>query len=258
MPNTIPTSEFYEVLQEIYQLFNKELFENTLPNCLITVQRKNNVMGYFSSERWVNNKGVKIHELALNPSYFSSCNFIEVFQTIVHEMCHLWQYEHGTPSRKTYHNKEWADKMESLGLMPSSTGLPGGSKTGQSMNDYPIKGGTFEKLCIKLFQDGLFIKWFDRFPNKLMSQIPFSQNQETQDQEIREDTNDQILENLYTVVSHVINDIVPIEEVKAMSQSKLKTKYTCAGCGASVWGKANLDLKCNSCEIDFMVSNDSE
>lgn len=91
-----------------------------------------------------------------------------------------------------------------------------------------------------------------------MPQIPFSQEQETQaqDQEIHEDTNNQILENLYTVVSHVINDIVPIEEVKAMSQSKIKTKYVCASCGASVWGKPNLDIKCNSCEIDFVISNE--
>lgn len=253
MDNTIPTSEFYEVLQKIYQLFNRELFESELPNCLITVQRKHNVMGYFSSNRWVNVNGIKIHELALNPSYFSSCNFIEVFQTIVHEMCHLWQYECGTPSRRAYHNKEWARKMESVGLIPSSTGRPGGNKTGQEMNDYPEKGGKFETICIKLFQDGLFIKWFDRFPNKIIYQSPYTQEQE--DQEIKEDTNDQILENLYTVVSEVVNDIIPIEEVRAMSTYKLKTKYTCPGCRSSVWGKPNLDLKCNSCEVDFIASN---
>lgn len=136
----IPTAEFYEELQKIYQFFNVELFNNELPNCLITVQRKKRVMGYFSPNRWVDDKENKIHELALNPSYFASCNFIEVFQTIVHEMCHLWQFECGKPSRRTYHNKEWADKMESIGLIPSSTGKVGGKKTGQSMNDYPEKG----------------------------------------------------------------------------------------------------------------------
>lgn len=248
--NTVPTHEFYEVLQKIYHLFNSNFFDNMLTNCLITVQRQHSVMGYFSPNRWVNSEGVKIHELALNPSYFSSSNFIEVFQTLLHEMCHLWQFEHGTPSRKTYHNKEWANKMESLGLIPSSTGRPGGNKTGQSMNDYPEKGGAFEVFCIKLFQDGLFIKWFDRFPNRVASA---SQNVFTQ--EIREDTggDDKILENLYTVISEVINDIVPVEEVRAMSQSKLKTKYSCPSCNAALWGRADLDIKCNTCGVDFVV-----
>jgi hypothetical protein len=246
MSMKIPTTEFYEILQNIYYIFNKELFDDTLPNCLITVQRKKRVMGYFSPNRWVDNQGNKVHELALNPSYFTSCNFIEVFQTIVHEMCHLWQFEFGTPSRRTYHNKEWAVKMESLGLIPSSTGRPGGNKTGQSMNDYPEKGGVFESLCIKLFKDGLFVNWFDRFPEER-----FISNYESESYETIETFENDILESLYTTVAAVINDIVPVEEVKAMSQVKQKTKYKCPSCNAAVWGKPNLNIKCNTCEINF-------
>lgn len=48
-------------------------------------------------------------------------------------MTHLWQYHFGKPGRRGYHNKEWANKMESIGLMPSSTGQPGGDKTGDKM-----------------------------------------------------------------------------------------------------------------------------
>jgi hypothetical protein len=33
--------------------------------------------------------------------------------------------------------------MEEIGLMPSSTGAPGGKKTGQKMSDYIIPGGVF-------------------------------------------------------------------------------------------------------------------
>lgn len=40
-------------------------------------------------------------------------------------------------------NEEWADKMEGIGLMPSSTGKPGGSRTGEKMADYAIEGGLF-------------------------------------------------------------------------------------------------------------------
>ena len=40
----------------------------------------------------------------------------ESMGTLVHEMVHFWQQEFGTPSRRGYHNREWADKMEALGL----------------------------------------------------------------------------------------------------------------------------------------------
>ena len=38
--------------------------------------------------------------------------------TLVHEMIHQWQEDHGHPPRRCYHNAEWADKMEAIGLMP--------------------------------------------------------------------------------------------------------------------------------------------
>lgn len=56
---SIPTEDFYDDLQKIYNIFNEKLFADKLPNCLI----------------------------------------------------------------------------------PSSTGAPGGKKTGQNMNDYPLKNG---------------------------------------------------------------------------------------------------------------------
>lgn len=244
------TLEYYEYFQEIYNIFNKELFSNELPNCIITITRQKRVMGYFSPNRWINNKGKQNHELALNPSYFSSSNFIEIFQTIVHEMVHLWQYEFGTPSQRSYHNKEWADKMESLGLVPSSTGAPGGKKTGQKMNDYPMKNGVFEKVCIEIFKQGLFLKWFDRYSNKSTFII---NDEELDEEDIKEmiDTNneEEILTSLYTTIGDIVKDTLHIEEV-ALEESKNKSKYCCE-CGCSVWGKKNLDITCNLCGSDF-------
>ncbi|GFV90229.1 sprT domain-containing protein [Trichonephila clavipes] len=57
--------------------------------------------------------------------------------------------------------------MEQVGLMPSSTGQPGGNKVGQSMNDYPIPGGRFMKETLELFRSGFALSWFDRFPVKV-------------------------------------------------------------------------------------------
>nr|WP_227543308.1 hypothetical protein [Klebsiella pneumoniae] len=44
--------------------------------------------------------------------------------------------------------------MESIGLMPSSTGRPG-AKVGQKINDYPIHGGRFQRVTLELFQGNL-------------------------------------------------------------------------------------------------------
>lgn len=168
-------------------------------------------------------------------------------------MCHLWQFGFGTPSRKSYHNKEWANKMENLGLIPSDTGRPGGKKVGQQMNDYPQKDGVFEKLCIKLFKDGLFIKWFDRFPDEI------SHTREYEEDEIKEFIEnldeEKILESLYTTVTKVIEGILPVEEVRAMSITKQKTKYLCTSCNSALWGRPNLSIKCNSCNADFIIVN---
>jgi len=85
-----------------------------------------------------------------HPSYFAVVPLLEVLQTLVHEMVHAWQFHFGKPGRRGYHNKEWADKMEAIGLMPSSTGKPGGARTGEKMADYAIPGGLFMQATDKL------------------------------------------------------------------------------------------------------------
>jgi len=37
-------------------------------------------------------------------------------------MVHQWQQHHGKPGRRGYHNKQWAAKMNSVGLVPTHTG----------------------------------------------------------------------------------------------------------------------------------------
>lgn len=123
-----PTAVAYTELQTAYDHFNQALFNGSLPDCLITLQREKNSCGYFSAERFVDDNKRYVHEIALNPSYFAVSPIEEVMQTLVHEQCHLWQYIYGKPGRRRYHNREFAEKMESIGLMPSSTGRPGGRK----------------------------------------------------------------------------------------------------------------------------------
>ena len=143
-----PTMQMYSFVQDAYDFFNDKLFAGELPPCLLTLQREKNTMGYFSSNRWQGGGKHVVHEIALNPAFFITHKPLELMQTLVHEMVHLWQHEFGKPSHRAYHNTEWANKMESIGLMPSDTGEPGGKRTGQRMSDYPIEGGAFYLQCI--------------------------------------------------------------------------------------------------------------
>jgi len=139
-PST-PTAQNYAELQTAYDHFNQALFDGALPTCLITLQREKRTCGYFSSQRFADLDGRTTDEIALNPAYFAVVPLVETMQTLVHEMAHLWQSHFGSPGRSRYHNGEWADKMEAIGLMPSSTGKPGGRRTGDRMADYAIEGG---------------------------------------------------------------------------------------------------------------------
>ena len=164
MPDTNqPTRRQYGELDAAYDFFNQQLFDGTLPRCLITMQRRANASGFFHGCRFVDQDGADVRdEIALNPAVFRSCPVEETLSTLVHEMTHLWQHHFGNPGRTSYHNAEWADKMEGIGLMPSSTGKPGGKRTGQRMSDYIITDGPFERACAALLKTGFVLPYVQR------------------------------------------------------------------------------------------------
>ena len=248
--NTIdksPTPDTYHQLQSAYDWFNTTLFNQSLPNCLITLQRKSNAMGYFSAERWVNSRGEKTDEIALNPAYFANHSLKELLQTLVHEMCHQWQQHFGQPSRSGYHNKQWANKMESLGLMPSSTGEPGGFKTGQHMGDYSITGEIFEIQAQRLVEQEFNLPWVDRF----IAHSPSSQDRIDHQQEVEENAASQALELRIVDLMPDLDVISVNDQKRVRHKHKLKTTYLCQGCKSKVWGKPNLALACLNCNLTF-------
>ncbi len=135
-------------LDGAFACFNKALFNNKLPKCIITISSSGRQLGHYAKERFVCRKTEAsqpvMDEIALNPDNFDREDIL-ILSTLVHEMIHLWQSALGNPSRAAYHNKEWGTKMEELGLMPSDTGLEGGKRTGQKMSHYIIRGGQFEE-----------------------------------------------------------------------------------------------------------------
>jgi predicted SprT family Zn-dependent metalloprotease len=138
-----PTRAQFTAYERMFKYFNRALFANTLPACLLNFSRKARTHGFFAPQRW-QGRGEEIrHEISLNPSTLRSRPAIEVASTLVHEMVHLWQQEFGKPSRRGYHNTEWAAKMDEVGLVPSSTAAPGGARVGQLVSHYIADGGRF-------------------------------------------------------------------------------------------------------------------
>ena len=158
-----PTTQTYTSLTTAYDFFNRELFGDSLPPCLITMQRHKGAFGYFSGERFANTSDSKevTDEIALNPAHFARKPG-EVLSTLAHEMVHLWQHHYGKPARKGYHDKQWAAKMHEIGLIPTATGEEGGKETGQKMTHFIEENGLFARVVAKLLVEHPAILYHDR------------------------------------------------------------------------------------------------
>jgi hypothetical protein len=160
MKTAVVTLKEYQGFQRAYDFFNRELFAGSLPQVLVTLQRHANTRGYFSPERF---KGridrQTVHELALNPDNFTGRTDALILSTLTHEMAHVWQETYGEPSRRGYHNRQWAGKMCEIGLQPTSTGEPGGKETGQSVTHYIIAEGRYAKAYAMLAATGFQLHW---------------------------------------------------------------------------------------------------
>ncbi len=258
-----PTQEFYELFQFIYDYLNSNLFENELPNCMIVITRKGKTFGYFQPERWINNEKIKTDEIAINPMYFDKYPLIEILQTMAHEMCLLWQHHFGKPSKRTYHNKEWANKMVEIGLMPSNTGKVGGKMVGQQMMEYPIVKGQFVKTANKLISQRKFKNlWFDREIKKktlesIQNSIEDGERVRYEDQETHEVV-DRIQNELYDSLN--LDDT--LLEIRTLDNEDLnlvetksgkRTKYHCKNCDVNLWGKKDLIVICGTCDTEFQM-----
>lgn len=226
----MPTQQTYGELQRAYTHYNNVLFDGALPDCLITLQREKRTYGYFSSRRFIHREGERLtDEIAINPSFFAVIPMREILQTIVHEMVHLWQYHHGDPGRRGYHNKEWGDKMESIGLMPSHTGQPGGKKTGERMGDYAIEGGRFLEASEQLLATGFKLDWLDRFPPPEAIAAGMRSTQKPEGL-------------LAEALAAAAGERGQVGQAKVNKTNRIKQQ--CPGCGAQAWGKPGLSLLC--------------
>jgi len=151
------TVKQFTVFEQLYNYYNKELLDGKLNDCLINMSRKKKAYGFFGAGYWQNENGKYAHEITLTPEGLER-ESVEWHSTLVHEMVHLWQNDFGKPVRANYHNKEWANKMLEIGLIPSTTGKEGGKKTGQCVSHYVDNNGKFIKAFNKLKENKTIYK----------------------------------------------------------------------------------------------------
>ena len=235
-----PTHEAYGELETAFDHFNAVLFDGLLKVPMLTLQREKRTYGYCSRQRFLSrNNGNLVDEIAMNPAYFAVRSIRESLSTLVHEMVHQWQFHHGTPGRRGYHNKEWGRKMEAVGLMPSNTGKPGGMKTGEQMTHYIITDGAFDRACKTLLTRDFTLSWVDKYaperPPAPRPPAPVKKPGEPEpvEGEPVEGENDEI-ELMPGVV------LPPLEPVNRSN----RVKYYCDECTGQAWGKPGMHLFC--------------
>ncbi len=146
-----PTQAQFEAYQKIFDYFNQALFHDSLPDCMLRFSRhKKGNHKQFTAEGWEGKAGQKMPEISLSLKSVRERPPQEVMGMLVREMVHLWQETYGNPSRKGYYNREWADRMEEVGLIASSTGKAGRKRTGQWLRHYVEEGGQFERAYEKM------------------------------------------------------------------------------------------------------------
>ena len=222
----------FKTLDDLYRFYNQAIFGGTLSDCIVNMSRHGGAYGFFAANRWRGENEARkiIHEISINPDFMNRED-IEWHSTLVHEMCHLWQEDFGKPSRGGYHNRQWADKMVQVGLMPTDTGEPGGKQTGQYVTHYIIPDGRFKQVFKTLSSEDL------------------------QNLRLRYKPTLAALSAKPVRIGSSGGDDGGEPEAGAggddESRSGKRKKYTC-GCGCNVWGKSGLLLKCGLCGTDFI------
>ena len=157
------TTRLYKELTDAYNYYNDTLFSNKLDSCIITLHRDKKSLGYYIPAVWNDTTGEQgIAEIAMNPTHFVSRSIESTLSTLVHEMCHKYHQDFGNNvPRKAYHNKEFSNIMNDVGLQTSHDGTVNGNPVGQSMSHYIIADAPFAIETKKLLDTGFKLSYVD-------------------------------------------------------------------------------------------------
>lgn len=94
--------------------FNLEFkLQNSVP-ALMVDQLRRTCYGHFRPGR---NAFGLLNEVAINETYISQERYWEALAMLLHELLHAEQEKVGTPGKGNYHNKQYRNRAESVGLI---------------------------------------------------------------------------------------------------------------------------------------------
>lgn len=206
----IPNIQMSAAYYAAYDHLNRELFNGKLPVPMLVLTRDARVIaGHFVSKKWTDTETGKktIHEIAININMMQRGDPVLIFGILVHEMVHLWQEEKGEPTRNGYHNQEWVDKAQELGLE-----CPEGPGQKANTNAALTPGGPAE-IAIADMPDEAWFPWTTTG--------------------IKQEGDDK-------------GGGTP-PPPPPVTKSGKRSKYTCPVCGLNAWAKAGVVLICGAC-----------
>src|SRR5512136_72958 len=125
-------------LYENVDFMRAELFAGQVPAVVLSFDvTDRRTLGHYHLMR--NGLGVR-WALNLNPVHLARPVF-EVLATLLHELAHAWQHEHGTPSKPPHHNREFRDRCEAFGIPTDEGGHDLGVRYGSPFEDYCRRHG---------------------------------------------------------------------------------------------------------------------
>lgn len=137
-PQHIIPADIVAFLYEQVDLMRAELLADQVPEVVLSFDvTDRRTLGHYHLKR--NGLGVR-WALNLNPIHLARPVF-EVLATLLHELAHAWQHEHGTPSKPPHHNREFRDRCEALGIPTDEGGHDLGVRHGTPFEDYCRRHG---------------------------------------------------------------------------------------------------------------------
>lgn len=206
-------------LQNVFDYLNDELFEGKLPPTMLCLSRNQNILGgYFTPERWYNEDGKAVGEIAINANNIKGQGMVRTFTIMIHEMVHLWQFSFGNPSRSGYHNQEWANKCKEIGLQPFTAD---DKEIGQAVDTKLITGGKAETVIAEM-PEHFTLPWMTE---------PLNVEQGGGGGEGGQGGG-------------------PPDDPRQPKPKRpgSRFKYTCPACGFNLWGKAGGNFECLDCK----------
>lgn len=112
MKETVKTSRSAGYLEKIFRVLNREYFEDSLEEPIITIQSTPRAYGHVTTAKaWRKANGDTRHELNIGAGTLDR-PIENVVATVLHEMVHLWNLQNGIQDCSrggTYHNKKFRD-----------------------------------------------------------------------------------------------------------------------------------------------------